>query len=257
MTFAIPHFSSRHFFSPDSAAATLLIGVSACLTGAAVRYDGQSKMLTMLQDWEGAEIRLLPVCPEVGAGLSIPRPPVQLVQLGAALHARGRDNAALDVTAILERFAAQSLVQLTLERALCGYIWKSRSPSCGLGSAPVFDEAGTQLGWTSGIQAQRVQQALPWLVHCEETELESARDAARFLLLCRLVRDGRSAWMAGLPLHRWHRHYRFLQNGFADVDRAALAQCTDQGDWVNYLRTLVSICKNSEAERLLGLFMRE
>ncbi|MET0380079.1 MAG: DUF523 domain-containing protein, partial [Spongiibacteraceae bacterium] len=182
--FAIPIFDACHFFNADITGCPLTIAASSCLTGAAVRYDGASKDFGPLHAWPAAQIRTLPICPEVGAGLTVPRPPVQLVATNrrAAPRARGRDIKTLDVTTALEQFAHTSLQQLRAESTLCGYIWKSRSPSCGLGSTPLFNDTDTQIDVVSGIQAHHIVTALPWLAHIEETQLLAPTVAARFLL---------------------------------------------------------------------------
>ncbi|NNL07096.1 MAG: DUF523 domain-containing protein, partial [Gammaproteobacteria bacterium] len=75
-----------------------LIGVSRCLLGHAVRYDGESKPHSVVIDQLVKLFELVPVCPEVEAGLSVPRPPVQLS--GSIDHPRvtGREDPELDVT---------------------------------------------------------------------------------------------------------------------------------------------------------------
>ena len=252
--FAISHFDSRRFFHAESANACVVVGVSACLAGAAVRYDGQSKNLDALQQWPSQCVRLLPICPEVGAGLSVPRPPVQLVASDNTTRALGRDDAHLDVTAALQQFAQYSVQALAHEHGLCGYIWKSRSPSCGFGSTPLFDTRGKLIDNVSGIQARAVTSALPWLIAAEETDFASADDAAQFLLLCRLIFDARWASLKRAELHEWHRHYTFLQSILPIADRTALDSAAAAGDWDNYLVLLQRACRKVEAEQLLGLF---
>ena len=110
--------------------------VSACLLGRPVRYDGGSKRLddTLLDAWK-AEGRLVPVCPEVMAGLPTPRPPAEIEAGagGAAVldgRARIRDDAGGDVTAA---FRAGSEAALAAARdAGCRYaLLTDGSPSCG------------------------------------------------------------------------------------------------------------------------------
>jgi uncharacterized protein YbbK (DUF523 family) len=259
--FAIPIFDACRFFCANSAAGQLTIAASSCLTGAAVRYDGASKTLPLLLNWPQQLVRILPICPEVGAGLAVPRPPVQLVVSDRAPRARGRDLHALDVTNELERFAQSSIQQLANEPALCGYIWKSRSPSCGLNSTPLFSDQGAQIGVTSGIQAQLISTHMPWLAHIEESCLETPAIAARFLLQCRWVFDLRNALAQETQaLPAWHRHYAFLwrllsQNLALRNSCAELQRLAELGDWQNYLATLHRAGENVEAEQLLGLFV--
>ena len=250
----------HHFFYPESATAPICVAISSCLSGAAVRYDGQSKPLATLQDWtRHSNIRLLPICPEVEAGLPVPRPPVQLVRSNnhetAQLLALGRDDATLNVTAILQNHAQQSAERLRNTPSLCGYIWKSRSPSCGLGSTPIFDAAGTQIGTTNGIEAHQVQSALPWLVCAEETALDTAAALQHFELLCRLVWDARTARARGSTLGGWHAHYAFLHATLSNADISTLTQLCADEHWENYLTALQQACRKIKAEQLLGLFI--
>lgn len=115
------------------------VGVSSCLLGHAVRHDGGHKrdgyILGTLADW----FELVPVCPEVEAGLGVPRPPVRLVGDPASPRALGVHDATLDVTAALTDFAAHRVETL---QGLCGYIFKQDSPSCGMQRVKVYPAGG-------------------------------------------------------------------------------------------------------------------
>ena len=56
------------------------VGVSSCLLGHRVRYDGAEKQIPWISEDLASEVELVPICPEVGAGMSVPRPPIQLVE---------------------------------------------------------------------------------------------------------------------------------------------------------------------------------
>lgn len=115
------------------------IGVSGCLLGEAVRYDGTDKRDDLICSGLSSRFELIPVCPEVGAGLGVPRPPVRLVGDPGHILALGLEDPGLDVTRALESFSRAWLCQ---SRGICGFILKSRSPSCGLRDTPVFDKTG-------------------------------------------------------------------------------------------------------------------
>ena len=85
------------FFYPETNTLKPCIAISACLAGEAVRYDGASKPLPDTDFFE-RHFQLISVCPEVGAGLSVPRPPVQLVQTQQGVRALGRDDPSIDVS---------------------------------------------------------------------------------------------------------------------------------------------------------------
>ena len=126
--------------NPVSNERPLRLGVSSCLLGEKVRYDGGHKWDRFVADQLGAFVEWVPVCPEVEAGMGVPRPPVRLVRRGKSLAMleveSGRDH-----TRTLERFADKRVLEL---RALdlCGYILKRDSPSCGFDGVKVYDDNG-------------------------------------------------------------------------------------------------------------------
>ena len=155
-----------------------LVGVSRCLLGHAVRYDGDSKANTIVIEQLGELFDLVPVCPEVEAGLSVPRPPVQLS--GSIDHPRltGRGDPDLDVTELMQRFCSSRPAELD---QLCGFVFKSRSPSCGLNSTPVFINGESVTENSSGLFARAVTIMYPKLPVIEETELEVMDNYKRFI----------------------------------------------------------------------------
>jgi uncharacterized protein YbbK (DUF523 family) len=165
---------------------TLLIGISACLSGEAVRYDAGHKRQPLILSTIGPHAELRPFCPEMAAGLGVPRPPVQLIETdGGRIHARGVEDLQLDVTTALET-AARGFCADNLEN-LSGFILKSRSPSCGLASTPVHGQSGAPLHLGSGVFAARLRSSAPWLPMVEETALNNPHRCVRFLSACAMV----------------------------------------------------------------------
>lgn len=244
-------FQPARFFDRRSATQRAAIAVSACLTGEKVRYDGADKRLPACALLD-RELTLIPICPELGAGLGVPRPPVQLIKIGDEVRAQGRENRQLDVTAALHHFATRSLQQLSREHLLCGYLWKSRSPSCGLGSTPLFDAVGVEIGYASGIQAGYFRQHLPHIIHCEERALTTASAACHFVLRCRLVFDVLSAAAASLPA--LHHHYAFLHENFDAASTRALQELSLTQHNTAYLAVLLTGCSRISEDVLLKLF---
>ena len=89
-----------------------LVGISQCLLGDAVRYDGQSKASQIILEQLVSFFEFVPVCPEVEAGLSVPRPPVQLTGSIENPRLTGRDDASVDITDTMQRYC-QTNSQLT------------------------------------------------------------------------------------------------------------------------------------------------
>ncbi len=106
------------------------IGISSCLLGEKVRYDGGHKLDSFLTDTFGKFVEWAPVCPEVECGLPVPREAMRLVGLPDApslvAHLSGTDHT--------ERMVkwAQEKIEYLRSAGLCGFIFKSKSPSCGM-----------------------------------------------------------------------------------------------------------------------------
>ena len=144
---------------PDSQKTEMLkVAVSSCLMGSAVRYDGQHKRQTRIVEMFDEHFEAVVVCPEMLAGLGTPRPPVQLVRVGNQIQARGVQDKELDVTKLIEKVVAEFIAVHT---ELSGMILQSRSPSCGVGSTPLFDECSETIGFTNGLFADAIVNAFP------------------------------------------------------------------------------------------------
>ncbi|WP_455220586.1 DUF523 domain-containing protein [Kaarinaea lacus] len=162
---------------PTHETQTIHIGVSSCLLGHKVRYDGQDKKHSyVLKLCE--RFTCVAICPEFAIDLGVPRPPIHLVQLTSGIHARGIANPRQDVTDALTEYANK--VHASFPQ-LYGYVFKARSPSCGVNSTPFFDAMGKQqLGTTNGIYSERFQQLVSQLPIIEETQLNSEDDLQKF-----------------------------------------------------------------------------
>lgn len=141
------------------------VGVSACLLGEEVRYDGGHKRSATLVDLVGPEVELVPVCPEVEVGMGTPREPLQLVR-----DARGTRmvtvRTGIDYTDRMNEWARARVSEL--ERAgIHGYVFKSGSPSCGLEGPGLF--------------AHVLMRSLPTLPVIDEKQLEDPARRAEFM----------------------------------------------------------------------------
>ncbi len=117
----------------------IAIGVSACLDGRAVRYDGRAfDVLAPIRE-EPSRFRVFPACPEVMAGMGVPRPRIRLTGPGEGVldgRASAVDEHGLDVTERLVR-GCRACVDEWRESGVVAAVLKERSPSCGLFEAPV------------------------------------------------------------------------------------------------------------------------
>lgn len=117
-----------------------LVGISKCLLGENVRYDGGHKLDKYLRDTLGKYVEYVPVCPEIESGFGVPREAMRLVDTNGTLRLMTQ-RTAIDMTEIMNEWMDKRLHQLrTLP--LCGFIFKSRSPSSGLKSVKVYHKSG-------------------------------------------------------------------------------------------------------------------
>ncbi len=156
------------------------LGVSACLLGAEVRFDGGHKHDRYLTEALGRSVVWVPVCPELEAGLGIPRPVIQLRggELGDRFVLRESGE---DLTETMRGWAdprAEELAALGLD----GFVLKKDSPSCGLMRVRVYPDSGGQPHRTGvGHFAQALERRLPELPLEEEGRLRDLPIRERFI----------------------------------------------------------------------------
>ncbi|HAU11857.1 MAG TPA: hypothetical protein DCS41_10330, partial [Gammaproteobacteria bacterium] len=115
------------------------LGTSACLLGEAVRFDAGHKHDRWITGTLSQYFDLVSICPEVAIGLGIPRPPIQLKGAVHSIRVVGSRDPDLDVTDDLRRYGTKMAIQMD---AISGYIFKSKSPSCGLERVRLLPEGG-------------------------------------------------------------------------------------------------------------------
>ncbi|MBL3600491.1 MAG: DUF523 domain-containing protein [gamma proteobacterium endosymbiont of Lamellibrachia anaximandri] len=150
------------------------VGISACLLGEAVRYDGRHKYAAQIVETLSDVVSWVPLCPETEAGLGVPRPPVELIGSPGSFRVVGVEDSGLDVTTRLLDFSRKKVRNLG---RISGFILQSRSPSCGLKSVP-FRGSGL-LG--AGVFAGALKHELPELPVAEDVDLDSAAVLDEFL----------------------------------------------------------------------------
>lgn len=156
------------------------VGVSACLLGEAVRYDGGHKHNTDITGDLAQRFELVPFCPEVAIGMGVPRPPIRLVGDPASPRARGVDDPSRDVTTALTGYGERVAGSID---GLSGYVFKKGSPSCGVHGVPVYPAAGGDAapGTGTGLYAAAIRRRQPLLPVADEDDLAEAALRARFV----------------------------------------------------------------------------
>ena len=163
-----------------ASAKAVRIGVSACLLGQEVRYDGGHKRDVFLTDVLARFVQWVPVCPEEDAGFGTPREAMRLERTGdeVRLVTAGTRR---DVTAQLVMAADRRVKQLaTLD--LDGYVLKKDSPSCGLQGVKVYTGGGAVERTGRGLFAAALTRALPMLPVEDEDGLQDPRIRKQFLV---------------------------------------------------------------------------
>lgn len=160
------------------------VGISRCLLGDEVRYDGTHKRDDALIGALGRHVEWVPVCPEVEVGMGTPREPIQLVARRDGVPSAGAPvrligvNSGQDWTERMHTWARER-VQALIPLNLAGYIFKARSPSCGIHSVPVHDGDVARGG--RGLFAQALMDTLPGLPVEDEDGLADPRAREEFL----------------------------------------------------------------------------
>jgi uncharacterized protein YbbK (DUF523 family) len=108
------------------------VGVSACLLGEEVRWDGGHKRDDWITGTLGRLVQFVPVCPEVEIGLGVPRPPI-------GIDGEGRLRVTSTGEDLTDRMAGFAEARLAALDGIAGYVLKARSPSCGKEGVPHGD----------------------------------------------------------------------------------------------------------------------
>ena len=169
------------------------LGISRCLLGENVRYDGGHKLDVDLRDALARIAAFVPVCPEVECGLGIPREPMNLCGDPSAPRLVAVASG-LDLTEKLTAWAARRLDELAGE-GLCGFVFKSGSPSCGLEGVTVYQANGgvTQTG--VGIFARMFAERFALVPREDEARLRGPALRENFI-------ERLAAFKRGLPTRR-------------------------------------------------------
>lgn len=159
------------------------IGISACLLGEEVRFDGGHKRDRFLTDVLGAHVEWVPICPEVEMGLGTPRETLRLVRAPGAQGLRMiTTRTGVDHTDGMNRWAARRLATLAADEPdLCGYVLKKDSPSCGMERVKTYGTGGMPERNGRGLFATALMNRFPSLPVEEEGRLADPRHRENFI----------------------------------------------------------------------------
>jgi uncharacterized protein YbgA (DUF1722 family)/uncharacterized protein YbbK (DUF523 family) len=157
------------------------IGISSCLLGRKVRYDGGHKRDEFLVDTFGRFVEWVPVCPELEMGLGVPREPIRLVAGSGRSETRLVGvKSGTDHTAAMGSYSKRRLDELE-PLDLCGYVLKKDSPSCGLMRVKVWNRHGMAAKSGRGLFAEALVERFPHLPVEEEGRLSDPRLRENFI----------------------------------------------------------------------------
>ena len=149
------------------------IGISSCLLGEKVRFDGGHKRDSFLNETFGPLVEWVPVCPEVECGFGTPRESMRLVRREGGVRLL-TTKSGVDLTERMTTYAEQRIAQLAQDH-LCGYVLKKDSPSCGLERVKVYTPDGNPSRSGGGIFAAHLTARFPHLPVEEEGRLSDPR----------------------------------------------------------------------------------
>jgi uncharacterized protein YbbK (DUF523 family)/uncharacterized protein YbgA (DUF1722 family) len=159
--------------------ASVRVGISSCLLGEQVRYDGGHKRDAFLTEELGRHVEFVPLCPEVEIGLGVPRPTLRLERRGDDVRMVVTDSGE-DLTGRMRAWAEGAVERIAAAELDC-YVLKKSSPSCGMERVKLYDENGSPTAVGRGLFAAALIERLPLLPVEEEGRLRDARLREHFV----------------------------------------------------------------------------
>jgi uncharacterized protein YbgA (DUF1722 family)/uncharacterized protein YbbK (DUF523 family) len=187
------------------------IGISSCLLGERVRYDGGHKRDSFLADIFGRYVEWVAVCPEFEMGLGVPRESLRLVNEHGHVQLIA-PNSGLDHTDLMTTYAEKRLTELETQQ-LCGYVLKRSSPSCGMERVRVYRNGVPLHKSGRGLFAENLLRRFPCLPVEEEGRLNDVRIRENFVSRVFAYRRWQIAAQEGFTtaaLMQFHSQYKFV-----------------------------------------------
>lgn len=229
---------------------TISIGVSACLLGAKVRFDGGHKRDHYISEIISEQFRLVSYCPEVAIGMGTPRQPVRLVDENGEIRVIGTRDSAVDVTDELNEYGSHIAESLS---SLCGFIFKKDSPSCGMERVKVYGKDGIPQKTGTGLFAQQIMRLNPLLPVEEEGRLNDHGLRENFINRVYVFARWKNLLATGLSkkaLLEFHTRHKYLLLAHHQAMYRQLGRLLGKLDKVDlnelgqtYISTLMTILK--------------
>lgn len=228
-------------------ASKIPIGISACLLGDEVRYNGGHKHQRYCTETLSSYFEFHRFCPEVAIGMGVPREPIRLVGDIGSPRAVGIKGDAFDVTAPLLDYAREMVPSVA---RFSGFIWMKDSPSCGLFSTNVYSKPNVPPAKRAGLVAGLVHEQLPLIPMEEGGRLNDAALRENFIARVFVYHEWRQRLATGLSsadlvaFHSRHKYwvmsygpilYRELGRMVADAGNVQVDQLAQ-----NYISALMT-----------------
>ncbi|MCW8859935.1 MAG: DUF523 and DUF1722 domain-containing protein [Deltaproteobacteria bacterium] len=187
------------------------LGISSCLLGAKVRFDGGHKLDRFLTETLGHYVEYVPVCPEVEVGLPTPRDSLRLT--GTPESPRlVFPKTGEDITERMTVWAKQRVTQLEKEN-LCGFVFKAKSPSSGMERVRLYDKNGVPNKTGVGLFAGIFMEHFPLLPVEEEGRLHDPRLRENFIENIFVLKRWRETLIQGKTARNlvdFHTRHKYL-----------------------------------------------
>ena len=216
------------------------VGVSSCLLGNSVRFDGGHKRSRFITDELAQHFEFVRYCPELAIGMGVPRQPIRLTGDAGNPQVVGVKNPEFNVTQPLQDYSKKAALQM---QGLDGFIFKKDSPSCGMARVKVYNEAGMPERAGTGVFAHAVMTGNPLLPVEEEGRLNDPDLRDNFVMRVyvharwRRLLAGTVTASRLLDFHTSHKYlllahsevaYRALGALLADLSTGSTAEIADR-----------------------------
>ena len=257
----------------DESETKIRLGISSCLLGEKVRYDGGHRWEPFITDTLGQFVEFVPVCPEVACGLGVPREAMRLVGSPAAPRLV-TIRTGQDLTEAMAA-CARRLVWDLEGKGLCGFIFKSGSPSSGMERVKVYGEKGVPVSKGVGIFARIFMEQFPLLPVENEGRLHDPKlrenfiEAIFVLKRWRVVLNQKAGRGRLVDFHTRHKllvlahspaHYRALGRLVAGTPETPIKELYAgyQTQLLEALRLKTTVKKNADVlYHLMGYFKKQ
>ncbi|MFT5881014.1 MAG: hypothetical protein ACI86X_002153 [Moritella sp.] len=186
------------------------MGISACVYGHQVRFDSGHKTNYFCKDVLTDYCDFTPFCPEVGIGMSVPRPTIRLVLRDGEERLVMVKDQDQDFTEKMKEFADNAIPEIA---DMCGYVVCAKSPTCGMERVKLYNEKGHSLpGGTTGVYTRRLQQALPWLPIEEDGRLQDSMLRENFVIRIMALHNlyTSTEQLTAANIIQFHSRYKYL-----------------------------------------------